>query len=373
MKVPWKFNTTDFQKLTIVVAILFATVPMLVVANEIRTNSINLPFWDEWDQSVPLALRVAGGEAGLEDLFDQHNEHRTLTANIITAILTRFTNWDIRTSLYIGFVIVFVNLFLVIDLFRRVQRDGIAIFIVLSAFLLFSMRQKSNWLWAFQTQWFFLLFYLIASLWILKTLRVGWKAISLAALCAFLASFSLLSSIIFWPVLAIALWGRGYRQKRYFLFWGIASVLIVLFLFFEYDFNPIGQGDVTEFIFSPTVILKYFLIFLGNPFSANNTAHALSIGISGLVLLFINVLIYIKGKGALEPITIWFAFALYSIGAGLLTAVGRARIFIEFEGQPLSSRYVTTSTSFWIGLLAIIILNLTSSALKENFQSRFQK
>ncbi len=355
-------NSFDFHRLKPLrkylnfIFVAISLIPILIVANNIRTKAINLPFWDEWDQSVPIALDTVQGELQFTDLFDQHNEHRTLTANIFTAILTRVTNWDIRVNSYISFIVVLCSFLLVGDLFKRFWKDRLLFVIIPFSSLLFSTRQISNWLWGFQIQWFFISFYLIAALWLLKVVKVGWKPLCVAASLAFLATFSLSSGLLFWPLLGVAIWFLGYKRIQYFVFWIIISMISLISFFYGFDFSFIGQNDVGRFILSPTILGRYLFTFLGGPFVVVNPDLSFWIGIFGLGILIANILLFIRRERRIEPIAIWIALAGYSVGSGFLAAVGRSKLFLTFGAQPLSSRYVTMSTPFWLAFIAVIAI-----------------
>ena len=339
-----------------IVLVIISLIPMLIVFNEIRTNEINLPFMDEWDQSVKISLITAEGKLQFKDLFSQHNEHRTLANNIITVLLTYFTDWDIRIQFYISFVLVICIFLFVIDIFRRSQGDKFLYLIIPSAILLFSMRQKDNWLWGFQIQWFFVVFCLFASLWILSITKFGWKPIIAVTLLAFLATFSLSSGILLWLLLALVLWFFGYRNKRYLFLWIFFTILSLIIFFQGYNSFSIGKDEAGRFVLNPLILSRYLFIYLGGPFEGYSIEISFWIGILGFALFIANLVLFVNRDRSIKPIAIWVASAGYALGSGLLTAIGRARLFLMSPSQPLTSRYVTSTTPFWLALLALIFL-----------------
>lgn len=53
-------------------AILISLAPIGLIASYIWQEGVNVPFWDEWDASVPVAIKTAGGTLTLRDLLSQH-------------------------------------------------------------------------------------------------------------------------------------------------------------------------------------------------------------------------------------------------------------------------------------------------------------
>lgn len=336
--------------------VIISFIPMLIVLNEIRMNEINLPFMDEWDQSVKISLLTAEGKLQFKDLFSQHNEHRTLANNLITVLLTYFADLDIRIQFYISFVLVICIFLFIIDIFRRSQGDKFLYIIIPFALLLFSMRQKDNWLWGFQLQWFFVVFCLFASLWILTIAKVSWKPLIAVTLLTFLAAFSLSSGILLWPLMALVLWFLGYRKKRYLFFWVFITILSLIIFFQGYNSFSIGMDETGRFVLNPLVLGRYLFIYLGGPFEGYSIEVSFWIGILGFGLFIANLVLFINQDRSVQPVVIWVASAGYALGSGLMTAIGRGRLFLMSPTQPLTSRYVTSTTPFWLALIAVIFL-----------------
>lgn len=332
-----------------------AALPILFILQQIHSNQLNVPFMDEWDQSVRIALKAASGELRFVDLFSQHNEHRTLVNNITVAVLTWISHWDIRVQFYLNFLIVIGSMVVVLDLIRRSSNASLELYILPITYIFFSARQKDNWHWGFQMQWFVLVFCLFAGLWIVKVFKPSWKSVVTVCILAFLGSFSISSGLLLWPLFGVLLYLQGYRRKRDYLLFIALSIISLFFFFHDYDTFSIGKDASGSFILDPIILGKYLFIYMGSPFEANDYIVSFWIGWGGFVLFGINLLALYLSERQARTAAPWIVSAGFALGTGLITAIGRARLFLQNPNQPLTSRYVTMANPFWIALLALTV------------------
>ena len=116
----------------------------------------------------------------------------------------------------------------------------------------------------------------------------------------------------------------------------------------------------------PFQYLGYFLSYLGSPlFCFRNLIAAMLLGLSGLIIFVFMIHDLIKYQNIkFQVLASYIALSFYSIGAGLLTGTGRLWFGLR---QALSSRYVTTSSLFWISniILFYLYINVRQNRLKE--------
>src|SRR5215208_7141850 len=70
-----------------------ACLPPLYLIIIILTNTVDVPFADQW-ALVPLLERSYRGTLSLHDLWAQHNEHRLLFPRLIMLALARLSAWN---------------------------------------------------------------------------------------------------------------------------------------------------------------------------------------------------------------------------------------------------------------------------------------
>lgn len=105
----------------------------------------------------------------------------------------------------------------------------------------------------------------------------------------------------------------------------------------------------------PGSILEYLGIYLGWPF-AEDLGTAVAIGLGGVALFAILLVaaIVARWRTGAQPVPAPFVMlALYGLGNGLGTAVGRAGFGL---GQATSSRYGSLAMLFWLGVLGLLVV-----------------
>ncbi|MCS7069998.1 MAG: hypothetical protein NZM00_00715, partial [Anaerolinea sp.] len=245
-----------------IVAIISLTIHFVAL------NGVNVPYLDEWLDSAEIAIATARGQLQPYHLFLQNNEHRQLFTNIISAVLTPLSRWDIRIQMILTILAVIVSFILLLDIQRHKSRRAALLIAIPVALLLFSVRQRQIWLWSYLLAWTQGIACLIFGLWAIDRLRIGWAGVCGAIFGAFGVFFSLSYGIVAWLIYPALMIARGYRKPAHFLVFFTAAVVIVALFFTNYDFSVIGwdgQEQSAGLSLNP-IRLGYFLLAnLGNP------------------------------------------------------------------------------------------------------------
>lgn len=346
-----------------VLVALCVALPILLIGVYIVRNWQNVPYWDEWDSSVRVALETRSNSLTLETLLLQHGQQRMFFTRLTTAILTVLNGWDVRHELVVSFVLALIALALAVGLYR--ERPTRGLIAVAFAVLIFSLRQRQNWMIGFYTQYFFPLVFLLGAAFVLLRASVGWRALIGAALLAACASFSFLSGLLVWPVILLAMPFRGYRDPRHYVFWLAAAVVVGLLHFSNYAMlEPMAAGvrpTITDYVY-------YLLIYLGSPFAPVNMAGVMvasRISVLGLVALAVCAVYLWRAAPERRPdVGIWLSLAAWAVGSGVLTAIARVRyMLLESPIQATSDRYVTHANLLWLAIIALGVM--TVSRLSE--------
>ena len=342
------------------ILLLLTLVPPVVTLVYVLRNGLDVPVVDQWNNSVPIALKAATGTLQVSDLFRQLNEHRFFFTHLITAILTVTTRWNLRVEMMVIFAIACANLLLAAILLWRSDRRAFAFGIVPISALLFSLRQHTSWLLSIQTSWHLIIFWFLLLLYVARFSRVGWRALAICALLGLCMTFTTLHGLLIWPLMLVGFWLLGYRKPGYLGFWLIAAAVSIGLFFYQYNFSIMGAdrgGQSAGIVTDPLKILAYAITYLGNPFVLTGGEWALPaalIGASGLIVGSANLIYLVRRDHSWRGVVIWLVMAGFSVGAALLTALGRSHIFLEYPAQPLLDRYVTPSLLLWIAFVALM-------------------
>jgi hypothetical protein len=230
------------------------------------------------------------------------------------------------------------------------------------ALLMFHVYQYVNIMVSFQSQWHFVVLFLLIGLLLLPRETLNWGRWVLLMLCALGATFSLGSGFIVWGVISLVWWLRGERRLQFALPWIVVGAAVVAW-YLSGDAVSVSTGDgAAEGERFGTValelnadVLRFWFIMLGSPFAAHEATPAAWIGAAGLALFTINAAWLWWRKDHRRSTAIWIGVALYGVLAALLIALSRVN-----EANPddfaLLPRYITLSMLLWIGLIALVVL-----------------
>lgn len=299
--------------------------------------SLDFPFWDQWEL-VPLLAKIHDGSLGWSDLVAPHNEHRILFPRLLMLGLALMSRWNVRweqaASLLCAGALCTMLLRVVIARLRVLQWSRGMIWLSSATVVvgLFSLNQWQNWSFGWQCQIFMSVLAVITGFTLLSHPRRGAIRLVFAILAGIVATFSFGNGILFWPVGLMLLWmSRGEsRLKGILMVWCALSVAMV----------AINWGAHKESFPSLRAIIPHFFTAIGAPLFPYHVGAAIGAGMVGLI-----------GAAWLfrrKPDPLALAFVLYAVGTALLLAFARGG---EGAEQALSSRYITCTQFFWIGLM----------------------
>jgi hypothetical protein len=344
---------------------LLALVPPIAIAWFIIERGVNMPYLDQWENSVLIALGAANGTLTPADIVRQNFDHRLVFSNLLTLFLTYTTNWNLKVEMFVVFGVALANLGLLAALFRLHSQKLLVAALIPFSLLIFMIRANSIWVWSMLISTPLSMMFLLLGLLILKRNPVGWKPLIGAAVCAVCMSLCLLQGFIGWPLLLLALLMLGYRKPAYLAVWVAIAAVTILLYFTNYDFSLLGaneDGNSAGLVTSIDKLIGYTFTYMGNPFVMPTSEWrfvASGLGIAGLVLALLNTAFLGLRTRRLTDLTVWLVLGLWAWGSGLLTAFGRSHVFPDLlPQQPLIDRYVPPPALFWIAFIAIAILVL---------------
>jgi hypothetical protein len=198
---------------------------------------VSVVFWDEWGWTA----FIRPGGVTLATLWQQHNENIFFFPNLVGVVLIRLTNWNDLSFLWLSAFFMIGSLFLITRMFWKEIVKAPFLWLPIP-FLVLSLVQYENILWAFQTAWAMVLFFMLAAILLLGGPNPSTKRILIAAIPATLASYSLLEGLIVWPAGLVVLLAMGQRRTHAALWTGVAVVVTIGYFA---DFNFAESGSVS--------------------------------------------------------------------------------------------------------------------------------
>lgn len=357
-----------------------ALLPFLFLIVAMVRYGFNYPFVDDWHM-VQLVAKTQSGEITFAELWQAYNGHRLFFWHIIMLPLAAATDWNHGYEVALNIVIGLGIFGTVLWTVRRVCVVAGAAFpialVPVLALLIFSLNQWCNWAWGRQLLVFLTVLYALVGFVIMASPRPRVTRTLVAGILGFMATFTFASGLVYWPcVLAMLLMPILYREAIAWRSIGLWIFMwsVTLFLYF-WDFNadrtlahavPEGQAS---FHIPPLLDMGlYTLTYLGASLSyfsgwglSFRTGLGMALGTVGILFIVVAIALLSRRRlpmAALAPLT---AYALYALGSGLLTAIGRAGV--GGINQAGAQRYYTVSIPFWIALVILLYLLVHDSSV----------
>ncbi len=336
---------------------LILLAPVLMAAMLVAFT-VDVPYLDEWDL-FPGIFGFHQGQFVFDDYWVQHNEHRDFLNRIILVALVRLTGWNVLVEIFAEFLMVVLTLGVLWRLVVRTVQSKLRLLLVLMiSILLFSPAQVRNWHSGYQFNWFMLNLLVILATSLLFSQSGKWRSLFFSLVATILAIFSFSTGLLLGPALLLGMFiqKRSWRLSH-FLVWGGTLVVCMLIYFYGYQ----SASGFAESIRHPLPLTLFVLIYLGSPLGIwGGLNGALLFGIGGLGTL--GLASYWLWRSPMRPanknwqsLLPWYTFVVLVILSGSLAAFGRSQGTVA---EAISTRYITASSMFWIGLSVIVFTAL---------------
>jgi hypothetical protein len=341
-----------------VLAVLALFIPSYFIIVLINRYAINVPYWDIWDWSVRRFAFDVG--YNLRDLWGLTNEHRMVFPQIIDLMIANATSLDIIPRIYAKVPFAVVITIVLYFLYRMKGTSPLVFgFAIPISLLSFSLSYWPAWVDPNPLASHLSILTFILALMAITGLKIGWRALSIAAAATFVSSLSYASGNASWVVIFALLYVKGYRKRQYFIVWALLALSVLI----PYVLDIYQSTTVIRTV-RPAGLLdlgKFILTFIGAPLSANNTLIGFSasvlglLGVLGVFVLSFGIKVHIKdGVQKMIPWLTLIVWVLLNAGAAALGRSGK----YGTEGAAVW-RYAHIQTLFWIGIAALIAILLT--------------
>jgi hypothetical protein len=317
------------------------------------------PFWDQWDaEGANLYKPFINGKLGFKELFATHNEHRIFTTRLLELALLKInTLWNpllqmvVNAGLHIGAIILSIHLLLKIT-----GRKYLALFFLFSYFLFIVPYAWENTLGGFQAQFYFVLLFSIAALWLLLTDTPLSKKWWTGSICLILAFFSLASGVFAIAAavsISIIFYITGVQRSFKQL---VAIIILIGLTAGGFLLTPTIAGHAVLKAATIPQFYDAFISTLSWPFIPR-LASALARNFPALI--FAGILLW-KRPPANDKRWFLLALVVWSVGQSMSIAYGRA-------AASLSSRYLDLFAMMLLINLACFILILEDYISQKNW------
>lgn len=346
----------DRRALATAALLCLGLLPMMLMLYHVRSNWIQVPFWDEWHTPGVQLEWWCRGLMPLSEMFAQHNESRKFFPKLLYLALAAMGGWDVRKEMDVVFLEVCLLSWLLWRLLRRSPGSTLPAALttwVVMMFLCFSPVQFENFLYGIQLEPFFVGLAVVAVASVnLSSLSYRSKTL-INLLFAFVSTYTYANGMMLWALaLPLAAPSDPTPRRRRVLCLGIYLLMAAAaigFYFLDYHRPPNHPGFVSlqdnEVDLAHYLILwmgSYFASDYVNPFIAGIVAFGLFtiVGVGTLIAL-----IRTKEWRTFYP---WVLIGTYAVATGTVTAFGRVSFGVQ---QATDSRYTVFSLFFYLALV----------------------
>lgn len=322
---------------------LVTAVQLLIVSR----YGVNVPFFDEW--TLPTLLTAYdNGQLDLAGLFAQHNEHRIFFARLVfLGSYLLLGEWNVVSYMAASAVVVGLTAGVWAYALTRLRFPLWAI--LLSCVPFVSPLQVENQTWGFQVQFYLVVLGVMLGLCaVALRKRIDWPLIAMAVGACFLATFSIASGLVSWPLIFACLLTRALLDAKSppallrdrgliarLAVFCLAALVVVGGYFWGYtrpEHNDLYQARNLE------TVVAWLFNTLTYPLTQNFSAWTLALAAAQWVVIALGLAMYLRQRRHPE-----MAARLLLFGGLLLFVAGNAAATGYGRGTTLAiaSRYAT--------------------------------
>ncbi|HSJ03934.1 MAG: hypothetical protein ACAI34_15645 [Verrucomicrobium sp.] len=359
---------------------LLILLPAVFLNRMIQEYKVNIPFLDDW-MFVHMDAKVAAGTLSWQDFFTVQMEHRMAFVRAVIMLCHWAWPGEYTQQMWVSWILLVLTTLNVGLLLRRTTHAPFAVWwplLVLASLSIFSPVQYRIVLWAMMFQVACPAFFLSSVL--VVTLQKKWPAwlrILLAVVCAQCASQSFATGLLLWVLMVPMIWWSGAfrpgtERTVSLIAWGLVAGAS-LFLYFHNLKNEVDpqfaykQGEeqtmgrnVGEFVRHPKTSVAFVVRFLGCHLARGSSLSLMhtSLWLGAVSLILTGTCVgywwrFFKDQDLREKMLPWLLFGGYSVGAAVLTSLGRSWASSTGDNA-VHARYVIHAVPLTVALVVLV-------------------
>ena len=331
-------------------SVLLILLPIVLLLGYYAENTRNVPRFDEY-RAYNVVINAADNTLTWRDLLHPSSGHIAFFTFSLSALFAKINHWNLTITPYINFLLA-SGIFSIYAVFvRKFQPDTWQIALIPMSLLTFSLGQDLNWIITYESVWFFTIIFFLLSMLVLATAGNTYRSLLLAALIAFMATFSHGNGMFTWFAIAVYLVLSGVKDWRHWLTWiGLAAVSIGLYFYLiDLNFASPGMQDEIQDPLTLWNVVLFNLMFVGNSVlaSAHPTWLLATAGMIGIVVFTLSFALLWRDPSERRGAAVWMTVIAYTLMVA--TALGIARIEEFGVTRAATPWYMTAANLFWIG------------------------
>jgi hypothetical protein len=346
----------DRRALAAAALLCLGLLPMMLMLYHVRSNWVQVPFWDEWHTPGVQLEWWSHGLMPLSEMLGQHNESRKFFPRLLYLALAAMGGWDVRKEMDVVFLEVCLLSWLLWRLLRRSPGSTLPSALtawVIMMFLCFSPVQFENFLCGIQLEPFFVGLAVVAVASVnLSALSFRSKAL-INLLLALVSTYTYAHGMMLWLLaLPLAASSDPTPRRRRVLWLGLyllAAAAAIGFYFVGYQ-RPPYHPEFVSLQDRAVDLGNYFILWIGSYFASDYVAPfvAGTVALGLFAIVGVGTLIFLFRTKEWRTFYPWGLIGIYAVATAVITAFGRLSFGVN---QALESRYTAFSLFFYLALV----------------------
>lgn len=345
---------------------LLTALPIIYLIYIAAKYSVDIPSYDEWF-FVPLFEKMFTGTLAFRDLWAQTNEHRLIVTKLLMLSFVKFTDWNLKYQIVLNIILGIGILASFIYVLKKESKQfsHYSTYLIIPALsvTIFSLGQFENWLWGLQMLVFINVLAVIAGFILLTESSMSWKNISLAVFIGIVALYNYAGGFLYWPIGLALLYFQPRLAKakktKFIILWILSTIITLLTYFYNYTKPAYDPSIPVTYVFEhPSESIKLIFQILGSPLEMMSPNYSQILGLLGLIIFIILFVKFRNVKKNNSLVLFLLAIGFYGLTNAMLTGAGRIGFGLH---QRLISRYSTIPELFWLSILILLFLYLSST------------
>jgi hypothetical protein len=323
---------------------VLAIAPAVFTAALIARYAVDVPYYDDWDNNVPIHIEYLNGSLSPGIFFNQSNDSRPALPRFIWLISDIATHSSRPAEMWISFAAVCVTSLNLFQLARRTVPLYALPLIAIANWFLFSTVQYENWLWANQLMLFLPVTLFTSALAVTYCgWRIEWK-IGCSIVLWICSTICFVSGFFFWPLLlAVQLHVASTRTMRINVAGAWIIALALTAGFYYANLNPVAAPARPELLIQyPKDAFAFVSCYFASPFRVSGmTWYQLwALGAAVVALVVVPLVRLLRDRKMRREMLPWAAILGFTLISGAAATSSRLTMGLP---QSQASRYTTTT------------------------------
>lgn len=329
-----KLSDSRFREFYLFLIVIIYSVPVIYGFYYIENYAVDVPYWDQWNMIVVWTINYYEGNLDLGRLIiGEQNDSRPVVPSLILLMASLFTNLNIKSMLYLGYIFYVVSIiFLIYFIKTDTDFDRITLLLLIPIYYYaFNPYYMGRFIQNMGSmQYPILILTALMSIYLLYLSKNSYLYLLVSILAGILCTFSFAAGLSIWFAGLVQLGIQKMNNKKSKIIVWITSAIIIFYIYYiQLGFKTSGLHGTDAYSSFLDALCRYpinkFLCVMG--VLGSEVIHQQDIALYfGLILSFVIVaLVYINRKSLeLDRFSKWYGLLAFGTLTALEVALTRS-------------------------------------------------